>query len=120
MRSVKDIIIGFLLILIGFALSAYSLPVSIAVAVGGLAMVVLGALPKGIGKKWQEETPPEPPAGAEPEPDALQPELLPDILTGYGAALPDAQRSIYPDRCAALPGSRVDAGTRYPPVRRVP
>ena len=32
MRSVKDIIIGFLLILIGFALSAYSLPVSIAVA----------------------------------------------------------------------------------------
>ena len=34
-RSVKDIIIGFLLILIGFALSAYSLPVSIAVAVGG-------------------------------------------------------------------------------------
>ena len=81
MRSVKDIIIGFLLILIGFALSAYSLPVSIAVAVGGLAMVVLGALPKGIGKKRQEETPPEPPAGAEPEPDALQPELLPDILT---------------------------------------
>ena len=81
MRSVKDIIIGFLLILIGFALSAYSLPVSIAVAVGGLAMVVLGALPKGIGKKRQEETPPEPPVGAEPEPDALQPELLPDILT---------------------------------------
>ena len=81
MRSVKNIIIGFLLILIGFALSAYSLPVSIAVAVGGLVMVVLGALPKGIGKKRQEETPPEPPAGAEPEPDALQPELLPDILT---------------------------------------
>ncbi len=81
MRSVKDIIIGFLLILIGFALSAYSLPVSIAVAVGGLAMVVLGALPKSIGKKRKEETPPEPPARAEPEPDALQPELLPDILT---------------------------------------
>lgn len=81
MRSVKDIIIGFLLILIGFALSAYSLPVSIAVAVGGLAMVVLGALPKGFGKKRKEETPPEPPAKAEPEPDALQPELLPDILT---------------------------------------
>ena len=81
MRSVKDIIIGFLLILIGFALSAYSLPVSIAVAVGGLAMVVLGALPKGIGKERQKETPPEPPAGAGPEPDALQPELLPDILT---------------------------------------
>ena len=81
MRSVKDIIIGFLLILIGFALSAYSLPVSIAVAVGGLVMVVLGALPKGVGKRKKEETPPEPPAKAEPEPDALQPELLPDILT---------------------------------------
>ena len=81
MRSVKDIIIGFLLILIGFALSAYSLPVSIVVAVGGLVMVVLGALPKGIGKKRKEETPPEPPVREEPEPDALQPELLPDILT---------------------------------------
>ena len=81
MRSVKDIIIGFLLILIGFALSAYSLPVSIAVAVGGLVMVVLGALPKGIGKKRKEETPTEPPVREEPEPDALQPELLPDILT---------------------------------------
>ena len=81
MRSVKDIIIGFLLILIGFALSAYSLPVSIVVAVGGLVMVVLGALPKGVWKRKKEETPPEPPAKPEPEPDALQPELLPDILT---------------------------------------
>ena len=45
MRSVKGIIIGFLLILLGFAAAQYSLVAAGILAAGGLAVVVVSALP---------------------------------------------------------------------------
>lgn len=50
MRSVKGIIIGFLLILLGFAAAQYSLVAAGILAAGGLAVVVVSALPKKIEK----------------------------------------------------------------------
>ena len=75
MRSVKGIIIGFLLILLGFAAAQYSLVAAGILAAGGLAVVVVSALPKKI-----EKQPQEPPA-APVKPDLSSPEQLPDILT---------------------------------------
>ena len=46
MRSVKGIIIGFLLILLGFAAAQYSLIAAGILSAGGLAAVVVSALPK--------------------------------------------------------------------------
>ena len=46
MRSVKGIIIGFLLILLGFAAAQYSLIAAGVLAAGGLAAVIVSALPK--------------------------------------------------------------------------
>ena len=78
MRSVKGIIIGFLLILLGFAAAQYSLIAAGVLAAGGLAAVIVSALPKRAEK-------PEPQAAlAAPEPPAAElssPELLPDVLT---------------------------------------
>lgn len=77
MRSVKGIIIGFLLILLGFAAAQYSLVAAGILAAGGLAVVVVSALPKKI-----EKQPQEPPAAPAPvKPDLSSPEQLPDILT---------------------------------------
>ena len=53
MRSVKGIIIGFLLILLGFAAAQYSLVAAGILAAGGLAVVVVSALPKKIEKQPQ-------------------------------------------------------------------
>ena len=50
MRSVKGIIIGFLLILLGFAAAQYSLIVAGILSAGGLAAVVVSALPKRAEK----------------------------------------------------------------------
>ena len=55
MRSVKGIIIGFLLILLGFAAAQYSLIAAGILSAGGLAAVVVSALPKRI---WTRRTPP--------------------------------------------------------------
>ena len=79
MRSVKGIIIGFLLILLGFAAAQYSLVAAGILAAGGLAVVVVSALPKKIEKQPQE--PPAAPAPAPVKPDLSSPEQLPDILT---------------------------------------
>lgn len=46
MRSIKGIIIGFLLILLGFAVTSYSLIAGGVLAAAGLAAVVIFALPK--------------------------------------------------------------------------
>ena len=78
MRSVKGIIIGFLLILLGFAAAQYSLIAAGILSAGGLAVVIVSALPKGAKKQEPQAAPPAPvPAPAE----LSAPELLPDILT---------------------------------------
>ena len=78
MRSVKGIIIGFLLILLGFAAAQYSLIVAGVLAAGGLAAVIVSALPK----RAEAQPPQAAPAAPEPAPAELSaPELLPDILT---------------------------------------
>ena len=78
MRSVKGIIIGFLLILLGFAAAQYSLIAAGVLAAGGLAAVIVSALPKRTEKPEPQAAPaaPEPPAA-----ELSSPELLPDILT---------------------------------------
>ena len=78
MRSVKGIIIGFLLILLGFAAAQYSLIAAGVLAAGGLAAVIVSALPK----RAEAQPPQAAPAAPEPAPAELSaPELLPDILT---------------------------------------
>ena len=78
MRSVKGIIIGFLLILLGFAAAQYSLIAAGILSAGGLAAVVVSALPK----RAEKQEPQAAPAAPVPAPSELSaPELLPDILT---------------------------------------
>mgnify|MGYP000823728007 FL=1 len=78
MRSVKGIIIGFLLILLGFAAAQYSLIAAGILSAGGLAAVVVSALPK----RAEKQEPQAAPAAPVPAPAELSaPELLPDILT---------------------------------------
>mgnify|MGYP004480549337 FL=1 len=78
MRSVKGIIIGFRLILLGFAAAQYSLIAAGILAAGGLAVVIVSALPK----RTEKRPPQAAPAAPEPAPAELSaPELLPDILT---------------------------------------
>ncbi len=78
MRSVKGIIIGFLLILLGFAAAQYSLIAAGILAAGGLAVVIVSALPK----RAEKQPPQAAPAAPKPAPAELSaPELLPDILT---------------------------------------
>ena len=98
MRSVKGIIIGFLLILLGFAAAQYSLVAAGILAAGGLAVVVVSALPKKI-----EKQPQEPPAAPAPvKPDLSSPEQLPDILTAPPVQPePPAPRR---DRCVLISG----------------
>ena len=95
MRSIKGIIIGFLLILLGFAVTSYSLIAGGVLAAAGLAAVVIFALPKKT-QQPQAEKPPESPA-PEPAPPApeLRPEALPDILTD-----PPAQKKPEPPPAA--------------------
>ena len=132
MRSIKGIIIGFLLILLGFAVTSYSLIAGGVLAAAGLAAVVIFALPK----KTQQPQAEQPPAPA-PEPEDLAPELrpeaLPDILTDPPAqkkaraasrgrradTVRDAGRGLYPHRRADLPRPGVDARAGHPPVPRV-
>ena len=80
MRSIKGIIIGFLLILLGFAVTAYSLIAGGVLAAAGLAAVVIFALPKKTPQPQTEEPPAPAQAPAAPA-EQLQPEALPDILT---------------------------------------
>ena len=66
MRSVKGIIIGFLLILLGFAAAQYSLIAAGILSAGGLAAVVVSALPKRAEKQEPQAAPAAPvPAPAE-------------------------------------------------------
>ena len=102
MRSIKGIIIGFLLILLGFAVTSYSLIAGGVLAAAGLAAVVIFALPK----KTQQPQAEQPPAPA-PE---LRPEALPDILTD-----PSAQKKPEPPPAAdaqTLFGTLAEAYTR--------
>ena len=78
MRSVKGIIIGFLLILLGFAAAQYSMIAAGVLSAGGLAVVIVSALPKRA-ERQSPQAAPAPPAPAPAELSA--PELLPDILT---------------------------------------
>ena len=57
MRSVKGIIIGFLLILLGFAAAQYSLIAAGILSAGGLAAVVVSALPKRAEKQEPQAAP---------------------------------------------------------------
>ena len=75
MRSIKGIIIGFLLILLGFAVTSYSLIAGGVLAAAGLAAVVIFALPK----KTQQPQAEQPPAPA-PEPEDPAPELRRGVL----------------------------------------
>lgn len=63
MRSIKGIIIGFLLILLGFAVTSYSLIAGGVLAAAGLAAVVIFALPKKT-QQPQGRTAARPRAGA--------------------------------------------------------
>ena len=127
MRSIKGIIIGFLLILLGFAVTSYSLIAGGVLAAAGLAAVVIFALPKKTQQPQAEQPPapaPEPQeavaktrraeAKAEVEPEdpapELQPEALPDILTD-----PPAQKKPEPPPAAdaqTLFGTLAEAYTR--------
>ena len=55
MRSIKGIIIGFLLILLGFAVTSYSLIAGGVLAAAGLAAVVIFALPKKTAQPQVEK-----------------------------------------------------------------
>ena len=57
MRSIKGIIIGFLLILLGFAVTSYSLIAGGVLAAAGLAAVVIFALPKKTQQPQAEQPP---------------------------------------------------------------
>ena len=72
MRSIKGIIIGFLLILLGFAVTSYSLIAGGVLAAAGLAAVVIFALPKKT-QQPQAEQPPAPAPEPRPEPVPEQP-----------------------------------------------
>lgn len=72
MRSVKGIIIGFLLILLGFALSSFQLVAGLALSACGLGVVIVCALPKRARAPQPQEAAPSQP---------LSPQSLPDILT---------------------------------------
>ena len=89
MRSVKGIIIGFLLILLGFAVSQYSLIPAAILSAGGLAVVIVSALPKREKKAAPQQPQPERPAAqAAPAGTLSAPEHLPDILTDQPAPPP--------------------------------
>lgn len=107
MRSVKGIIIGFLLILLGFAAAQYSLIAAGILSAGGLAAVVVSALPK----RAEKQEPQAAPAAPVPAPAELSaPELLPDILTD-----PPVQPKIPPlpqPEAEALYKTLADAYTR--------
>ena len=107
MRSVKGIIIGFLLILLGFAAAQYSLIAAGILSAGGLAAVVVSALPK----RAKKQEPQAAPAAPVPAPAELSaPELLPDILTD-----PPVQPKIPPlpqPEAEALYKTLADAYTR--------
>ena len=66
MRSVKDIIIGFLLILLGFAVTSYSLIAGGVLAAAGLSAVVIFALPKKT-QQPQAEQPAQAPQNEQPQ-----------------------------------------------------
>ena len=61
MRSIKGIIIGFLLILLGFAVTSYSLIAGGVLAAAGLAAVVIFALPKKTQQPQAEQSQPQQP-----------------------------------------------------------
>lgn len=82
MRSVKLVIIGFLLILIGFAAAQYSLIAAGILAAAGLAVVTLGALPQ---RQKAQPTTQTPAIRTPAEPELSAPEKLPDILTDIPA-----------------------------------
>ena len=109
MRSIKGIIIGFLLILLGFAVTSYSLIAGGALAAAGLAAVVIFALPKKTQQPQAEQPPAPAPEPEDPAPE-LRPEALPDILTD-----PPAQKKPEPPPAAdaqTLFGTLAEAYTR--------
>lgn len=109
MRSIKGIIIGFLLILLGFAATSYSLIAGGVLAAAGLAAVVIFALPKKTQQPQAEQPPAPAPEPEDPAPE-LQPEALPDILTD-----PPAQKKPEPPPAAdaqTLFGTLAEAYTR--------
>ena len=109
MRSIKGIIIGFLLILLGFAVTSYSLIAGGVLAAAGLAAVVIFALPKKTQQPQAEQPPAPAPEPEDPAPE-LRPEALPDILTD-----PPAQKKPEPPPAAdaqTLFGTLAEAYTR--------
>ena len=109
MRSIKGIIIGFLLILLGFAVTSYSLIAGGVLAAAGLAAVVIFALPKQTQQPQAEQPPAPAPEPEDPAPE-LRPEALPDILTD-----PPAQKKPEPPPAAdaqTLFGTLAEAYTR--------
>lgn len=107
MRSVKGIIIGFLLIPAGLCRRAVQPDRSRDPSAGGLAAVVVSALPK----RAEKQEPQAAPAAPVPAPAELSaPELLPDILTD-----PPVQPKIPPlpqPEAEALYKTLADAYTR--------
>lgn len=107
MRSVKGIIIGFLLILLGFAAAQYSLIAAAVLAAGGLSVVIVSALPKrGVKAPPEQSVPPQ------PAPELSAPERLPDILTDPPAPPPPAPQeaeTLYQTLAEAY--TRIDALT---------
>lgn len=99
MRSVKGIIIGFLLILLGFGLSSFQLVVGLALSACGLGVVIICALPKRARA-------PQPQEAAPPQPQPLSPQSLPDILT-------DAPRPPAPPQPPAPPEDEESAAALY-------
>ena len=109
MRSIKGIIIGFLLILLGFAVTSYSLIAGGVLAAAGLSAVVIFALPKKTQQPQAEQPPAPAPEPEDPAPE-LRPEALPDILTD-----PPAQKKPEPPPAAdaqTLFGTLAEAYTR--------
>ena len=94
MRSIKGIIIGFLLILLGFAVTSYSLIAGGVLAAAGLAAVVIFALPKQTQQPQAEQPPapaPEPPAPARPAPAAHSASTSRHVITSKLHTRPTSQ-----------------------------
>lgn len=112
MRSVKGIIIGFLLILLGFAVSSTQMIVGLALCVCGLGVVVFSALPKRVRAPQPTA---QPTAQPQPAPAPLSPQSLPDILTDAPKPPAPPQPPVPPEdaqSAAALYQTLAEAYTR--------
>lgn len=111
MRSVKGVILGFLLILLGFVLSGYQLIAGFAVSACALVLVILSALPRRTKPPQSMEAPME--KAAAPKPEEL-PDILTDMPKRASAPQPppppsdkEASTALYPTLADAF--TRIDA-----------